>query len=241
MDQFPWRLIGLKEKEKEREKTEKVKEKEEKAKESPREKDMEVTAAEEEKEEDAVAEKEEEKVGEKGYGGKGKSSGKGKGPACYICGKTAHFAAECYQNPGKGKGKGKSIRNVHGEYEQWNQDNEQWNDKWQNWNNNEGDKQSQQSTQASSSSSQPSVRMVSQARGNESVRRVMQESTVTIEEVEEDEVVDLIGMFNSYAKGSSVRMVKEGKRKQHQVKPNLEEADEDSEEGMPKKRQRESI
>ena len=60
MDQFPWRLIGLKEKEKE--KTEKVKEKEEKAKESPREKDMEVTAAEEEKEEDAVAEKEEEKV-----------------------------------------------------------------------------------------------------------------------------------------------------------------------------------
>ena len=28
----------------------------------------------------------------------------------------------------------------------------------------------------------------------------MQESTVTIEEVEEDEVVDLIGMFNSYAK-----------------------------------------
>ena len=131
-------------------------------------------------------------VGEKGYGGKGKSSGKGKGPACYICGKTGHFAAECYQNPGKGKGKGKSIRNVHGEYEQWNQDNEQWNDKWQNWNNNEGDKQSQHSTQASSSSSQPSVRMVSQARGNESVRRVMQESTVTIEEVEEDEVVDLI-------------------------------------------------
>ena len=176
-------------------------------------------------------------VGEKGYGGKGKSSGKGKGPACYICGKTGHFAAECYQNPGKGKGKGKSIRNVHGEYEQWNQDGEHWNEKWQNWNNNEGDKQSQQSTQASSSSSQPSVRMVSQARGNESVRRVMQESTVTIEEVE-DEVVDLIGMFNSYAKGSSVRMVKEGKKKPHQVKPNPEEVEEDSEEGMPKKRQR---
>ena len=46
------------------------------------------------------------------------------------------------------------------------------------------------------------MRMVSQARGNESVRRVMQESTVTIEEVE-DEVVDLIGMFNDYARGSS--------------------------------------
>ena len=42
------------------------------------------------------------------------------------------------------------------------------------------------------------MRMVSQARGNESVRRVMQESTVTIEEVE-DEVVDLIGMFNNFA------------------------------------------
>ena len=167
-------------------------------------------------------------MGEKGYGGKGKSSVKGKGPACYICGKTGHFAADCYQNPGKGKGKGKSVRNVHGEYENWNQDGEHWNEKWQNWNNNEGDKQSQHSTQAPSSSSQPSVRMVSQVRGNESVRRVMQESTVTIEEVE-DEVVDLIGMFNSYAKGSSVRMVKEGKKKPHQVKPNPEEVEEDSE------------
>ena len=36
--------------------------------------------------------------------------------------------------------------------------------------------------------------MVSQARGNKSVRRVMQESTVTIEEVEDE--VDLIGVFN---------------------------------------------
>ena len=182
-------------------------------------------------------------VGEKGYGGKGKSSGKGKGPACYICGKTGHFAAECYQNPGKGKGKGKSIRNVHGEYEHWNQEGEQWNDKWQNWNNNEGDKQSQHSTQAPNSSSQPSVRMVSQARRNESVRRVMQESTVTIEEVE-DEVVDLIGMFNSYARGSSVRMVKEVRKRPcppSQSRMNPEEIDEASEEGMPKKYQRESI
>ena len=36
----------------------------------------------------------------------------------------------------------------------------------------------------------------------------MQESTVMIEEVE-DEVVDLIGMFNNFATGSNVRMVKE--------------------------------
>ena len=56
------------------------------------------------------------------------------------------------------------------------------------------------------------MRMVSQARGNESVRRVMQESTVTIEEVE-DEVVDLIGMFNDSARGSSARMVKEVKKR----------------------------
>ena len=125
-----------------------------------------------------------------------------------------------------------------------NQEGENWNDKWQNWNNNEGDKQSQQSTQASSSSSQPSVRMVSQVRGNESVRRVMQESTVTIEEVEEDEVVDLIGMFNNYARGSSLRMVKEVRKRPcppSQARVNQEETGEASEEGMPKAYQRESI
>ena len=126
-------------------------------------------------------------MGEKGYGGKGKSSGKGKGPVCYNCGKTGHIASECYSNPGKGKAKGKSIRNVHSEYENWNQGGEQWNDKWQNWNNNDGQQQQQQQPQQSaSSSSQPSVRMVSQVRGNKSVSRVMQEPTVTIEEVAED-------------------------------------------------------
>ena len=176
-------------------------------------------------------------VGEKGYGGKGKSSGKGKGPVCFNCGKTGHIAAECYSNPGKGKGKGKSIRSVHGEYENWNQEGEQWNEKWQNWNNNEGQQQQQQAPQASSSSSQPSVRMVSQARGNESVRRVMQESTVTSEEVE-DEVVDLIGMFNNFARSSNVRMVKEVKKR---PKMNPGTSDEDSEEGMPKQCQRENI
>ena len=79
--------------------------------------------------------------------------------------------------------------------------------------------------------------MVSQARGNESVRRVMQESTVTIEEVEY-EVVDLIGMFNDYARGSSARMAKEVKKR---PKMNPGTSDEDSEEGMPKKYQRENI
>ena len=84
--------------------------------------------------------------------------------------------------------------------------------------------------------------MVSQARGNESVRRVMQESTVTIEEVE-DEVVDLIGMFNNFAR-SSMRMVKEVRKRpfppsQSRMKEGASE--EDSEEGMPRKQQRESI
>ena len=60
---------------------------------------------------------------------------------------------------------------------------EQWNDKWQNWNNNDGQQQQQQPQQSASSSSPPSVRMVSQARRNEDVRRVMQESTVAIEEI----------------------------------------------------------
>ena len=86
------------------------------------------------------------------------------------------------------------------------------------------------------------MRMVSQARGNESVRRVMQESTVTIEEVE-DEVVDLIGMFNNFAR-SSMRMVKEVRTRpfppsQSRMKEGASE--EDSEEGMPRKQQRESI
>ena len=176
----------------------------EKAKASPQEKDM----AEEEK--DAVAEKEEEKAEKEKESSldkwvrkvtveKESLVGKVKDLCATIGGKTGHIAAECFSNPGKGKGKGKSIRNVHGEYESWNQESEQWNEKWQNWNNNEGQQQQPQAPQASSSSSQPSVRMVSQVRGNESVRRVMQESTVMVEEVE-DEVVDLIGMFNNCEK-----------------------------------------
>ena len=64
----------------------------------------------------------------------------------------------------------------------------------------------------------------------------MQESTVTIEEVE-DEVVDLIGMFNNFATGSNVRMVKE--KPSGSKKKRLWSSD--SEEGMPKKMQREKI
>ena len=87
------------------------------------------------------------------------------------------------------------------------------------------------------------MRMVSQARGNESVRRVMQESTVTIEEVE-DEVVDLIGMFNNFVRSSNVRMVKELRKRPcppSQSRMNERTSEEDSEEGMPEKHQRESI
>ena len=114
---------------------------------------------------------------------------------------------------------------------------EQWNEKWQNWNNNDGQQQQQQqSQQPASSSGQPSVRMVSQVRGNESVRRVTQESTVTIEEVE-DEVIDLIGMFNNFARSSNVGMVKE-KSVRFQTKRLFPS---DSEHGMSKKEQRETI
>ena len=87
------------------------------------------------------------------------------------------------------------------------------------------------------------MRMVSQARGNQSVRRVMQESTVTIEEVE-DEVVDLIGMFNNYARGSSARMVKEVRKRPcppSQSRMNEGASEEDSEEGMPRKRRYEPL
>ena len=53
-------------------------------------------------------------------------------------------------------------------------------------------------------------------------------------------------MFNSYAKGSSLRMVKEARRAwtprpPSQSRVDQEENDEASEEGMPKKYQRESI
>ena len=71
----------------------------------------------------------------------------------------------------------------------------------------------------------------------------MQESTVTIEEVE-DEVVDLIGMFNNFARSSNVRMVKEVRKRPcppSQSRMNERTSEEDSEEGMPKKHQRESI
>ena len=57
-----------------------------------------------------------------------------------------------------------------------------------------------------------------------------------MEEVE-DEVVDLIGMFNNFA-SSNVRMVKEVKKR---PKMNPGASNEDSEEGMPKKYQRENI
>ena len=65
----------------------------------------------------------------------------------------------------------------------------------------------------------------------------MQESTVTIEEVE-DEVVDLIGVFNNFARSSNVRMVKEVRKRPcppSQFRLNERTSEEDSEEGMPKK------
>ena len=51
-----------------------------------------------------------------------------------------------------------------------------------------------------------------------------------------DEVVDLIGMFNNFARSSNVKMVKEVKKR-----PKTGTSEEDSEEGTPKKYQRENI
>ena len=227
---------------------EKEKVKVEKAKGSPQDEDMVDLAEDAEEEKDTVAEREEEKTEKEKESSldkwvrkvtveKESLVEKVKDLCATIAERQDILLQSVFSNPGKGKGKGKSIRNVHGEYESWNQESEQWNEKWQNWNNNEGQQQQPQAPQASSSSSQPSVRMVSQVRGNESVRRVMQESTVTIEEVE-DEVVDLIGVFNNFARSSNVRMVKEVKKR---PKMNPGTSDEDSEEGMPKKYQRENI
>ena len=149
----------------------------------------------------------------KGYGGgKGSDKGKGKGsgPTCYNCGKQGHIAAECYsKSSGKGgcskSGKGK-VRQVYGE-EEWNQSQrqEQGQGQWQNWNNVQANNQ-ETNQKPQQQASQGNVRVVQQATGTERVRRI-EESTVMIEEVE-DEVVDLIDMFNDMAANYNVRMVK---------------------------------
>ena len=62
----------------------------------------------------------------------------------------------------------------------------------------------------------------------------MQELTVTIEEVE-DEVGDLIGMFNNFARSSNVRMVKDVRKRPcppSQSRMDERTSEEDSEEGM---------
>ena len=188
-DHFQWNLTVLSGKEKEKGKARKEKVKVTETQE--KEKGSEDLAADAEEEKDAGAEKEEARVeqgkgkfvrqvGEKGYGGKGNSSGKGKGPVCYNCGRPGHIASERYSN--QGKGKGKSVRNVQGDYESWNQDGDNWNDKWQNWHSNDGQQQ-QQPQQQASSSSQRNVSMVRQAQGNESIRRVTQESLLRLKKL----------------------------------------------------------
>ena len=124
--------------------------------------------------------------------GKGYESGKGKsgqGVVCYNCGKTGHIASECWSAPsGKGKakgGKGK-VRNVQetGE-EDWNTD-----------------------AQASSST-QPQARTAPAAKGNEQVRSLVTTPMPIIEEIDEDDdYIDLVGMFEDLAHDWSVRVVK---------------------------------
>ena len=124
--------------------------------------------------------------------GKGYESGKGKGGqgiVCYNCGKTGHISSECWSAPsGKGKakgGKGK-VRNVQetGE-EDWNTD-----------------------AQASSST-QPQARTAPAAKGNEQVRSLVTTPMPIIEEIDEDDdYIDLVGMFEDLAHDWSVRVVK---------------------------------
>ena len=123
--------------------------------------------------------------------GKGYESGKGKsgqGVVCYNCGKTGHIASECWSAPsGKGKGKGGKgkVRNVQetGE-EDWSTDPQ------------------------ASSSTQPQARTAPAAKGNEQVRRLVTTPMPIIEEVDDDDYVDLIGMFEDLAHDWSVRAVK---------------------------------
>ena len=123
--------------------------------------------------------------------GKGYESGKGKsgqGVVCHNCGKTGHIASECWSAPsGKGKGKGGKgkVRNVQetGE-EDWSTDPQ------------------------ASSSTQPQARTAPAAKGNEQVRRLVTTPMPIIEEVDDDDYVDLIGMFEDLAHDWSVRAVK---------------------------------
>ena len=122
---------------------------------------------------------------------------------CATTVKPGHIASECYSKGShkggyKGcKGKGKNIRNVQGEW---------WPEEGQNWNNQE-EQAPKVEGEKTSSSNQGNIRSVQLSRGKEQVRRFQETSTVTIEEVE-DEVVDLIGMFNDIASGR-LRMVRE--------------------------------
>ena len=111
--------------------------------------------------------------------GKGYESGKGK---------TGHIASECWSTPsGKGKGKGGKgkVRNVQetGE-EDWSTDPQ------------------------ASSSTQPQARTAPAAKGNEQVRRLVTTPMPIIEEVDDDDYVDLIGMFEDLAHDWSVRAAK---------------------------------
>ena len=176
-----------------KEKVEKVKETKEKEKDMEEEK---VAEDQKEKEEvsEEVLEKEKERKVERMCGRlkekatRAEKEKGGQGVVCYNCGKTGHVASECWSAPsGKGKGKGGKgkVRNVQetGE-EDWSTDPQ------------------------ASSSTQPQARTAPAAKGNEQVRRLVTTPMPIIEEVDDEDYVDLIGMFEDLAHDWSVRAVK---------------------------------
>ena len=125
--------------------------------------------------------------------GKGYESGKGKGGqgvVCYNCGKTGHVASECWSAPsGKGKGKGKGGKGKCGMFRKLEKK--------------IGALIHKQAHQRSRKQEQHQ-----QQKENEQVRRLVTTPMPIIEEVDDEDYVDLIGMFEDLAHDWSVRAVK---------------------------------
>ena len=146
----------------------------------------------------------------KGHYGRGRGYGKGKGGRK---GKGRGYGKGKGGKSGKGKGGGKSVRQVEGKgYGDGNGKGGQGvvcyncgktghiaSECWRIWSN-EGQQSSSSAAQAKAAPA---------AKGNEQVRRLISAPMPIIEEVEEDEdYIDLVGMFEEAAQNWALRMVK---------------------------------